>query len=638
MARGRIENRNTVFLDGTYYRIKNPVQKFITSQFPAKITIGDQTPDSHPLSSNWRFSGDARGGIGVEILDPTTDADRVFYTTGQIRFKNHLVMPRLPTQTAAGSAASDVGVIGEINNVVYASYGTAVDSYDNSTDVWSNERSIAANATDVATGLVGGTNFMIIANGTDIDYVTEGGSWAENTTQPIKYLFFWRDRLWGITQAGRLYWTNGLVADAGAMWTADAQLQLPDDHVTSLLTGPSPSNEEVLYAGTKVGLFVHDVQNTRFLRTSLEVPFHPDGGKGTQTWRGAIYFAAGNAVYKYVPTATQTIVTIVGPDRDGGLPDGKRGAIRHMETSHTDLIIALDASSAASALSMIATRGVGTHHGFTTPSLTGFSSVLGWDERGWEVKWLGSETARPISWTHVSNAYNEYNLWFAENQRVTKMSLPKDIVNPSQVTDMTFDSRTTQWESPWLDTESSNETWTAIAAYLKTTNPTTSETVKLEYAVDYETSYTDLTERTGPQDTAGDVKYLFPDNELNGAEPSGKTFKAIKFRMTLARGSTNTNSPDVIKGALSFKKNLDVAFGFSFIIDMTEGTAYGESAGEALALLQATIAKQTLYDFTFRDDDGEDRNYWVTLTNYASLEETGHEQVGQHQVQVSEVL
>src|SRR3546814_16059832 len=98
---------------------------------------------------------------------------------------------------------------------------------------------------------------------------------------------------------------------------------------------------------TKVGVWVHDDANARFLPTDLRLPFHPQGGRGNVVWRGSIYTSAGNSIYQFQAGSDASQVDVVGPDRDHGLPAGKRGAISALEGSHNDPLALLDASDAS---------------------------------------------------------------------------------------------------------------------------------------------------------------------------------------------------------------------------------------------------------------------------------------------------
>ena len=619
MANDRAVQRNTIIVDNKSYWAKGKVRLFDASQQPGRIIIGESSSSDNPHASEWNI-GDIRGGVGVEIMDPTKDADRVWWGDIQTRYKDRIILPRLATATS-NSPTDTVHTLTDFKDEMYASFATEVHVYNSVSDTWgSSVRTLLNNPTDAAKGLVGGTETLAIATGSEVDYATASDSWARNTTD-IKYIVFWKDLLWGISEAGQLYYTD----DLSAAWSTDALLQLPDDYIVKLLIARGPDREEHIYAATKVGLYVHDDINQRFVPTDLQLPFHPDAGKGTSVWRGSIYFPAGNSIYRFQAGSDQTGVVPVGPDRDHGLPSDKRGVITEVLGTHNDLMVLLDAS-AASGISTpsYVTRGVGSHHGAIIGVYRGFSQILGFDERGWEWKWLSdSNTERPITAGEISNSYSQYRMWWASNQKVYYQDLPVDAVNPLQVTGSEYAASGTL-ETPWNDFNIRNQTKVALDVLVETINPSSSETVKVEYATDYSESYTtlddsDLTD--GLITSSGQHKFRIVVN----SSPVGEVFRAIKFKVSLARGSTTTNTPQLIKLTLVWRSVVALLWGIAADIDVTESSPDGRSTKQQIADLKSALGSGTLIEVTYRNDTTESQNYYVDMTDLQSLEEAGGE-------------
>ena len=105
MPSGRVVDANEIYLDGTFYPLKRPVQSILSSVYAAKVTIGDTTKDSDPTRSTIAWS-DWRGGIGRDLLEGAVDTDRSWWSTMQQRFKGHLVLAPLAVQTAVVSGRS----------------------------------------------------------------------------------------------------------------------------------------------------------------------------------------------------------------------------------------------------------------------------------------------------------------------------------------------------------------------------------------------------------------------------------------------------------------------------------------------------------------------------------------------------
>ena len=89
---------NEISLNGVYYPISRPVRSTLASIYPAKIVIGDTDKDSDPRSSVIGWS-DWRGGIGINRMEGAADVNRAWFSTCQLRYKNHLVLPSLATET-----------------------------------------------------------------------------------------------------------------------------------------------------------------------------------------------------------------------------------------------------------------------------------------------------------------------------------------------------------------------------------------------------------------------------------------------------------------------------------------------------------------------------------------------------------
>ncbi len=200
--------------------------------------------------------------------------------------------------------------------------------------------------------------------------------------------------------------------------------------------------EENLYSmqATKKGLFAHDSANSKFIQTELTIPNHPHAGKGTIRGRDSIYMPAGLGVYKYINQAGGAVLAVTGPDRDDGVPTNQRGTIKFMTGSHNELFAGLDASTAPNITSgdSIPYQWQSHHGSMVIDDDTGYSTILGYDDMGWETKWTASSAGRSLQALTVSDAYDEYRMWWGFNGEIKFMKIPSDIINPSFVSDFEF--------------------------------------------------------------------------------------------------------------------------------------------------------------------------------------------------------
>ena len=324
MANKVIED-NEIYLGGTYYPLNRPVQSVLASIYPAKVTIGDTTRDSNLRSSIISWS-DWRGGIGVERMQGASDADRAWYATCNLRHRHHLVLPALSTATTAQDA-DDTSIQGaitfiqDLGTVLYAGYSSAPYYYSEANDRWtrvthsSSAYSFPAAPTDSITVRMGGSDYIVVAHGGGYSYFSSATTVTDKTTD-AKFLTYWDDRLWGIDATGQLWYT--LTIDGTPV--NDAKLPVQNDYVTDLFVGRDAIGEQIIYAATKTGLYAHDYANQRWVETQFQLPFHNFNGTGSVRWRDSIYTPSGLGIYKYINGSNNAVITVMGPDRDDGIP------------------------------------------------------------------------------------------------------------------------------------------------------------------------------------------------------------------------------------------------------------------------------------------------------------------------------
>ena len=113
---------NEIALNGTYFPLSRPIQSVLASIYPGKVVIGDTTRDSQLYSSIVSWS-DWRGGIGIERMTGAADVSRAWYSTLQMRYNNHLVLPGLASATTSPShslTGATITAINQLGNDIYA--------------------------------------------------------------------------------------------------------------------------------------------------------------------------------------------------------------------------------------------------------------------------------------------------------------------------------------------------------------------------------------------------------------------------------------------------------------------------------------------------------------------------------------
>ena len=658
----KVSSPNEVFLNDTYYPLARPVQSVLASLYPAKVVIGDTTRDSQIRSSVIAWS-DWRGGIGVNRMEGAGETDRAWWSECQLRYRNHLVMPGkgvLTTTPSHGLSSARIGALGELSDEVYAAWnGTASESpkifkYNNTTDSWGSAVT-ASGLVDQVTDVLNftnraGTTFLAFAhydsNGSGYTYSTDGTNWYSDN-QATQYLTFWDERLWGISYGGQLWYMSVALNTSGNnnnTEITDAKLSLPDGYVTGMFVARDASGEPIIYAATKKGLWAHDAMNSRFVETQLGLPFHPDAGKGSLRWRDSVYIPSGLGIYKYINGSNQAVVTITGPDKDDGLPSDKRGSIKYMSATHNELLVAIDATTAPTITSgdSIPYQWASHQGSDVIDPDTGKSTVLGYNELGWETKWKAPTEGRGIDSLTVNNSYDDYRAWWGFDDGVYYMTMPSNIINPSEVSNFTYASGDAVHETPWFNAGQSEVDKLALKLKVEVSDTTSDalddandyvRSVFVQYATNYSTSYSSL----GTITTDGTTTYTFGSN-------LGTAFRAIKFKLTLTRtvgeDTTDENqlkltSPDVISITLEFRKKLEAKWGHQVQLDLNK-TYKGNTPQQLRANLVSAIESTTLVEFTFRDDDGGTRNYYVDVASATGLENTGYNEGGFSTISVVE--
>jgi hypothetical protein len=345
---------------------------------------------------------------------------------------------------------------------------------------------------------------------------------------------------------------------------------------------------------------------------------------------------------------------------------------------------------------------------------TGLSTILGYNEMGWEVKWISGTAGERLDALHVSTGYNTYRAWWGINGAVYFMDLPKDIINPSEVDDFAYATSGVH-ETPWFNAGQSEVDKLALNLRIECQDLSTTEEIKVEYATDYIESYTTAVSTLDSAEMFDQVGGSVSKTTLDGAISStsatsvsvdddsdlaigdfiivdsehmtisaiasdtltvtrasnsttaathadgaavaiggsagtyrytfasgvGTTFRAIKFKLTLSRSTATTtglekySTPDVVSLTLEWRKKIAAKWGHTVDVDLTNEYR-GNVPQDLRSNLVSAIESATLVEFTFRDDSGGTRNYYVDVIAAQGMEFTGHDERGSTTITVVE--
>jgi hypothetical protein len=600
---------NEVYYDGKYYPVQGIVRTSLSSQYPRKVVFGDVDKDSNPRTSIIVWD-DWTEGVGLYSTDGKEGLKRSSFSRADGRYKNHLTLPPLFTTLAAHSVSGvpPIGLVELVNNIyVGLNLGKDVRAYTPSSDSWgSNVVTLSQSAIDTIAFTLGGTDYIAFAYTAGYQYSSNGSSWTDDTTD-VKSFAYWDDRLWGIDNAGQLWFSVTIGTEVN-----DAKLPLPDGYAHVLFVGPDATGKDILYVATDVGLWAHDAANSRFVRTGVRFPRQTaedsagQAAQGAVTWNGEIYITAGGmSVYRYDPV--RGTVFPIGLDRDSGMAESKfRGDIYELIATHVGVLACVDGSTSSDGL------------------------VWEYNGRGWHYY---TRTEAVISSQHVSGIGSNYRFYHSVGSNIGYTDLQKDRINPDAIT-VNYDGTNdiAYHETPWFNAGQNDIDKTAIRTRIDCTGMGSTETVKVEFALDYSSSY-EASSFTVNSD--GVTVKTFP-TIANKVRETGSDFRAIRFKLTFNRGSTATNTPNVRSLSLEWRRKLVARYGFTLDINRTRPSRDKRDPGQMKADIITAIEKGTQVEFTFVDEAGVTQNYFVDTVDMKDVQQTGSKEYGLTQLVLAE--
>ena len=611
----RVSVEREIFLNGERYPLGGDgrVRTIVTSQYPQKIVLGDVDKDSNPRTSLIVWE-DWSGGVGVYSTDGKENLNRSHFSRADGRYKNHLTLPPLYTAGADSGVAGLTTAINEFGLKLYVALGNGRDirAYTVASNSWGSQLTTpAASAYESIAFTMGATDYIAFAYGTGYEYSTnpdDSASWINDTTD-VKSFAFWDDRLWGLDDTGQLWFSSVIGTEVN-----DAKIPLPDGYAHVLFTGPDAQGEDILYVSTEVGLYAHDAANARFVKTKVAFPRMASADansvavQGAATWNGDIYITAGKmTVYRYDPT--RGVVMSVGLNGDAGFPVTEiRGDIIKLLPTHAGLLGFIDGNSSDD------------------------GTVWEYNGIGWH--YLARVDASAQS-SHVSSIGGNYRLYHSfSTDDIGYVALQTGDVNPELASPaISYEGTNDIGDliTPWFNAGQNEIDKTAIRVRIECAGMTSDETAKVEYALNYSASYESSTFTVTAN---GVTTQTFPTIANNNIE-AGSNFRAIRFKITLNRGSTATRTPNVKSLSLEWRRKIPAKYGFEFTVDRSENYG-GKTPKEMKADLITAIETGTQVEFTFVDDDGNTQNYYVDVTNMEDVEDTGHGEIGQTRIAVVE--
>jgi len=297
---------NEIYLYGYYYPIVAPVKVLEVSPFAPKQVVGDFTKDSEKNKSSIVWS-DQRGGVGIKNMVEGKDDNRCDWSTCELGYAGHLVLPPLATDcTNPITALTDCAILIEYANEQYAAFGNDLRKWVNGTSSWSaNLGTLSGFPTDAYVH----KNKLYFACGTDFDR-WDGTNLVTGVTlsggvKATRYICEWDSKLFILSNGGVLQYST----DEGVNWTSLVTSTLESGSFNSLFLDYNTDNDLVLNMGTKVGIYALDFTNSKWIDAHLTYPQHDYAALGAGRWREASYIPVGTGVYRLDISSNKVIIT-----------------------------------------------------------------------------------------------------------------------------------------------------------------------------------------------------------------------------------------------------------------------------------------------------------------------------------------
>ena len=540
---------------------------------------------------------------GIQDLTPVKRKELTSNVSGALRIKFDLSGVDGHAQIYRNGAA--VGTERTISNISYSTFSEDISGWSQGDLIqlyvwWVNNGTSAAIR-----------NFRVYGTDYTYWYMTTGEAFTETDIADAKFSILWDAKLWKMSSDGR-WWYATTPGAASPTWTVnDASGGLDDYGLTpkSLVVYFDANGNQIPYCATTSGLMAFDTDSAKWLETALALPEHTQTGLGLVVWNDALFVSGGLSVKKYISGSTAVIID-TGLTEDDGMPQLRSGEIVKFIKGYNEFFALIDSTYEGSASR---------------------SQVVSWDGRGWRTWWEATADNKTM-YSGIVSSVVAHRLWFSTTDGVYYIPLQRTSINPKKVSGYTYASAGIHI-SPRFDagTKAFRKLATKLTLFLD--DMSANETVAVTYQIDQaQNAITSAwTSLVSSQTADGQVEQTFGTNGV------GIQFYDMQFRIALARGGTNTNSP-IIKGmTLSFLKLLDTKKSWNFTINTADAARVGATPKELSDALSTILSKRTLMLFTFRDGSDSADAHYVILQPFTGFTPSGRAWEGQQFLTVVEV-
>jgi hypothetical protein len=578
-----------IILNSKQYDVENIVEKQVS---PFITKIGNASLEwqnyAHCDVEEYR---DFRGGLGLESEESLTGR---FYWSDSVETTKEGYITLGPLVTTAGTFGAapvtmqDFPVSGTMRTFAF---GNSVAKYW--TTSWQTADSSAlANPTDSIVATDATSNYLIVCNGADVRYTSDGTSWSSLSTENLKYLCMFDKRLIGMDAAYKKLWYSPREDVDGTL----ASFNLAGDWsvVTDLFSGKLlTTGDPCIYMLTDMGLWAIDFYTQTCYKMEVRYPYTTNAKVGMY-WNSYLFIGTGAGISRVTPST----VTQWGTDLDDGLPADYQGYVYDMVGTSHWVIMAMA--------------------GGTKDSIFKRHESVG----GWHQVYSSSSA---IQCLHYSSIFTNGRLWFGDGTDIKYIQFPDTTHDVTKVSGYEYAASGDLYLSQFSRVSSMPKIAIQLDALTKSLD--TDEKITPYYIVNNSPSldsddWTALgTWTTTPQPTSVFNSYL------------GTSFYDICFKLHFERGDTTTNTPVLKSMGFKFVALPDSVMAWQFVIRAT-----GNDAKKNITDLETARDSSTLVNFSPDGDTNISQKYVRIVSMPANRSKEGYAKEMTYTVTVAEVV
>ena len=604
----KVIDANEVSINGVRYAVVGGVRRFVLNQLVPQITTGEGDPTREEKASKWHIH-DTKGGFGRYRFNiGRGDTSDKFWDSQCSTEGMEIALPPLATEGLAMGAAVSAILVGFGGNDYFFA-GTVIRRFDGTnyqfycTDhsawetapVTGGHTAQAAPATVVSASVYNGrlyiwcTSDYQVYDGTTTWISGSGHGGAILGTYGIE----WDGNLVKITAGGVITKSTDPQGNPPT-WAAVATLY--DATPTGLAVYEDGPGDPAVHIGTVRGPYILDYAAGKVYK--LQVRFsdaHADNCRGITAWNGSLVFGKGGNVRQYIGGNSSAQYQDIGPNRDDGLPARLVGRVVALDTTMEHMMLAaIDAGA-----------------------LT--SSIMKWRDSAWQPLVEADTANESIRCLAFSTITSTPRLWFGQGNSVWWIPMWDLTSNPIQFPTTLPRRASADHITPWFGIPAIRSL--GIDMRCRSKGISANETATMSFGLnDDDTQWATI--GTVPRNGNSIVRF----------SALGQKFYSIRFKLRLARGGTNTNTPRLFAVTFRWVPAPEVLYGYACNVDLSQ--AYkGKEPSELESAMDDAIAEPMVL-FSYRPSD--DR--YVKIEQAPSSGYTGADQRGRFALTMSEIV